>query len=255
MIGLILGTSEGKIILSELNKYTDDILISTATEYGGDLLKGYRYKVLNSQPLLYADLKKFLKENGVEVLVDATHPYAVQISNTSMRIADELGIEYIRFERQGVVKSIGENPSIVELDDYEDLAWALKDVEGPVLNTTGSRNIERILNLNLKNRIIHRVLPSLKVMQEVTDLGVTADNLICIKGPVSYDLNTAFLKEYGCSGLITKDSGAAGGTYEKIKAALDLGLKVFVIGRKTVKYGLTFNDIYKMCDYIREKYV
>ena len=39
MIGLILGTSEGKKLLSLINKYTEDIFVSTATEYGGELLK------------------------------------------------------------------------------------------------------------------------------------------------------------------------------------------------------------------------
>lgn len=39
MIGLILGTSEGKEILDLLNKFTDDILISTATQYNGEIGK------------------------------------------------------------------------------------------------------------------------------------------------------------------------------------------------------------------------
>ena len=46
MIGLILGTVEGKKILSLLNKFTEDIFVSTATEYGGELLKNYKYKIL-----------------------------------------------------------------------------------------------------------------------------------------------------------------------------------------------------------------
>ncbi len=42
MIALILGTSEGREILSLLNKFTDNILISTATAYGGEILKNYK---------------------------------------------------------------------------------------------------------------------------------------------------------------------------------------------------------------------
>ena len=42
MIGFILGTSEGKKILSLINKYTDEIAVSTATSYGGQLLKEYK---------------------------------------------------------------------------------------------------------------------------------------------------------------------------------------------------------------------
>lgn len=44
MIGFILGTSEGKKILSLMNNYTDNIAVSTATSYGGQLLQDFKIK-------------------------------------------------------------------------------------------------------------------------------------------------------------------------------------------------------------------
>lgn len=255
MIGLILGTSEGRNILSILNEYTDDILISTATEYGGELLKDFNYKILNDKPLLYEDLKKLIEDSGVNVLVDATHPYAIQISSTALKIAKEMKIEYIRYERKSTLDIFEKHPLIEEISSYEDLKEALETVEGTILNTTGSRNLKKILDLKIENRIVHRVLPSLKVMEEVFDLGVKVEDLIFIKGPISYELNKAFLKEYNCKGLITKDSGPQGGTYEKISAAIDLGIKVFVIERKSMDYGTVFNDEESLCEYICTKYI
>ena len=93
MIALIVGTSEGKVILSHLNKHTDNILVSTATTYGGELLVDYKYKILNDKPLVYEDLKALLEENGVNFLVDASHLYAIQISATAMKIAKEMNID------------------------------------------------------------------------------------------------------------------------------------------------------------------
>jgi precorrin-6A/cobalt-precorrin-6A reductase len=58
MIGLILGTSEGKRILSLLNKYTEDIFITTATAYGGELLKDYKYKILNTNHWIMTLLRR-----------------------------------------------------------------------------------------------------------------------------------------------------------------------------------------------------
>ena len=255
MIGLILGTSEGKTILSYLNKYTDDILISTATEYGGELLKNYKYKVLNDKPLVYEDLKELLEKYKIQLLVDASHPYAVHISETAIRLTEELDIDYIRYERKSTLKSLGKNTLIEEVESYEALGEALKDIEGNILNTTGSRNLDKLLKLNLSNRIIHRVLPSLKVMEEVLDLGVKVEDLILIKGPMSYELNKAFLKEYNCKALITKDSGPQGGTYEKIKAALDLGIKTFVVERKQMKYNIIFDEEEELVEYICKNYI
>ncbi len=62
MIALILGTSEGREILSLLNKFTDNILISTATAYGGEILKNYKYKKLNTKPLNKKRTFKYAKE-------------------------------------------------------------------------------------------------------------------------------------------------------------------------------------------------
>ncbi|MEG1256806.1 cobalt-precorrin-6A reductase [Clostridium sp.] len=250
MIGLIVGTSEGKVILSHLNKHTDNIVVSTATTYGGELLNNYKYKVLNDKPLVYEELKTLFKNNGVNILVDASHPYAVEISATAMKIAKELDIEYLRYERKSTLDNFPKNDLIVEVPSYEDLAEVLKNVDGCVLNTTGSRNIDKILDLNLENRVIHRVLPSLKVMKEVFDLGVKVEDLIFIKGPIGYELNKAFINEYDGKALITKDSGPQGGTYEKIKAAIDLGIKVIVVERKIMDYGKVFNFEDELCDYI-----
>ncbi len=254
MIALILGTSEGKVILSKLNEKTSDILVSTATTYGGELLKDYKYKVLNDKALTYEELKNLLVVNGVRVLVDASHPYALEISKTSMKIAKELNIEYLRYERESTLKEFPDNPLIIEIEDYTGLTEALKDVNGNILNTTGSRNLDKILGLNLPNRIIHRVLPSLKVMKECFNLGIKVEDLVFIKGPISYDFNCAFINEYGAEVLLTKDSGPQGGTYEKLKAAIDMGVKVIVIGRKTMEYGKVFNKEVDLVNYICEHY-
>lgn len=252
MIGLILGTSEGKTILSKLNETTSDILISTATTYGGELLKDYKYKILNDRALSYEELKNLLIDNKVDIIVDASHPYALEISKTSMSIASELNIEYVRYERESTLKDFPKNSQIIEIEDYTDLKQALGNETGNILNTTGSRNLDKILNLQLPNRIVHRVLPSIKVMEECFNLGIKVEDLIFIKGPISYQFNCAFIKEYQGKVLLTKDSGPQGGTYEKIKAALDMGLKVIVIGRRNMDYGKTFSREDELVQYVNK---
>ena len=62
MIGFILGTSEGREILKMINKYTDEVVVSTATEYGGKLLENFKLKHLNTKPLDEDGLKNLIKE-------------------------------------------------------------------------------------------------------------------------------------------------------------------------------------------------
>ncbi|MBU5485603.1 cobalt-precorrin-6A reductase [Clostridium sp. MSJ-11] len=236
MIGLISGTSEGKEILGLLNEYTDDIFVSTATEYGGELLKDYKYKILNNKPLNKEEMIETFSRNKINILIDATHPYAIDVSKNLIDVCKKLSVEYIRFERESVVDKFRKCKKVVLVEDYSELYEKLKDIDGNILNTTGSRNLDKILNLGVENRIIHRVLPSLKVMEECYSLGIKLDDLIAIKGPVNYDLNRAFIKNYNAKAIIMKDSGTEGGTEEKIKSALDEGIWVIIIDREKLNY-------------------
>ena len=251
MIGLISGTSEGKELLSNLNNYTDNILVSTATSYGGDLLRNYKYKYLNTTPLDKENMINLFKEKNVEVLIDATHPYALEVSKTAMEVCNNIGIEYIRFEREKVIEKFTEEEKVLVVESYEDLYSKLKKIDGTILNTTGSRNIEKILKLNLDNRIIHRVLPSLKVVKECFDLGVELHNIIAMKGPISYELNRAFIREYDAKVILLKDSGKEGGTEEKIRAAIDENIYVIVVDRKSLEYQNIFNDKKEVIKYLK----
>ncbi|AUM94820.1 TPA: cobalt-precorrin-6A reductase [Clostridium botulinum] len=250
MIALILGTSEGREILSLLNKFTDNILISTATAYGGEILKNYKYKKLNTKPLNKEELSNMLKENQVNILIDASHPYALEVTKNAREVSKDLNIKYVRYERPSSVEEFKKNKKVVFLEDYKDLNEALKNIKGNILNTSGSRNIDKILNLKLENRIIHRVLPSIKVLEDCFNLGVKVEDLMAIKGPISKELNKAFIKDYDAKALILKDSGPQGGTKEKILACLECDIYALVIRRKKINYEREFNNIENLIEYI-----
>jgi precorrin-6A/cobalt-precorrin-6A reductase len=254
MIALFLGTSEGKKILSLLNTFTEDIFISTATSYGGELLRNYKYKVLNTAPLDKVSLAKAFKENNIRVVVDGSHPYATEITKTLMDLCTEHNLDYIRYERPSVIDKFKNHKEVIRVYGYEQLLEVAKNIKGAILNTTGSRNIKKLMDLGMKNRIVHRVLPSIEVMVEYFSLGLAVEDIIAIKGPTSYDLNCSFIKEYEAKAIILKDSGVQGGTEEKLKAAIDLGITAFVIDRSVVTYENSFNNEDELVEYIKKTY-
>lgn len=251
MIGLILGTSEGKNILSRLNEFTEDIFVSTATAYGAELLKDYKYKVLNEKPLDFNGLIEVIKDHNIKILIDASHPYALEITKNAMESCKTQGIQYIRYERPKVTEEFKENKNVIMVEDYDSLCPHLEKIEGTILNTTGSRNIDKIISFNLKNRIIHRVLPSVKVLEEILSQGIKTEDIVAMKGPVGYELNCGFIKEYQAKAIIMKDSGVQGGTDHKIKAAIDNNIPAFIIGRKEVEYSEVFSSELELIEYIR----
>lgn len=250
MIGLIVGTSEGKNILSGLNEFTEDIFISTATAYGAELLKDYKYKIFNEKPLDVSGLKEVIQFHGIKILIDASHPYALEITKNAMEACKSCGVQYVRYERPSVVEKFKDNKNVIIVEDYDSLYLHLKKVEGNILNTTGSRNIDKIKNFNLNNRVIHRVLPSLKVLEEVLELGIMVEDIVAMKGPVGYELNCGFIKEYNAKAILMKDSGVQGGTDHKIKAAIANNILAFIIGRKPMSYSEVFYNEQELIKYI-----
>jgi precorrin-6A/cobalt-precorrin-6A reductase len=195
---------------------------------------------------------KLFKEKKVEVLIDASHPYALEVSKNAMEVCNCIGIEYIRFEREKIIEKFLGEEKILVVENYEDLYSKLKYIKGNILNTTGSRNMDKIIKLNLENRIIHRVLPSLKVIKECFDLGVELHNIIAIKGPITYDLNRAFIREYNAKAILLKDSGKEGGTEEKIRAAIDENIYAIVVDRKSLDYKNKFNNKEEVIKYLKK---
>lgn len=258
MIGLILGTSEGKDIVEGLNKFTDNILISTATAYGGELFKDCKYKFLNARALNLSQLKEMFLKNNIKVLVDASHPYALDISCNCEKLCKELNILYLRYERPSVCDKYRNKDKIIFTCDYEELInkiRSIKELKGTILNTTGSKNIDKFISADISNRIVHRVLPSIEVIKKCFQLGVNTEDIIAIKGPIGYELNLGFIEQYNAEGIVLKDSGIQGGTEEKIKAALHKGIYIFIIERKKKAYKNVFYDQEKLVKYIKDKVI
>lgn len=251
MIGLMVGTSEGKNIISKLNEFTDDLFISTATKYGAELLECYKYKILNSSPLDLDKLIKVIKENNINIFVDASHPYALEASKNLFKACKECNIKYARYERPSVIDKYNYYQKLIKVNNYEELYDYIKNIKGNILNTTGSKNISKIINLNLENRIIHRILPAKKGINECIDLGIKIEDIIAIKGPISYELNSAFIDEFNAKAILMKDSGVEGGTVEKIKAAIDKNIYALVIKRQELKLDNVFNNIDDLVKYIK----
>lgn len=241
MIGFILGTSEGKKILSLINKYTDEIAVSTATSYGGQLLEEYKIKDLNTKPLNKEEMIMWIKKNKLNILVDGSHPYAAEVTKNAMECAKELHIKYVRYERLGVLEQIT-GDDIIRVKDYDEAIKHIKTLNGNVLNTTGGNNVTKFIDLDFDYRIIHRILPSPNVLSKLVDSGIKIKDIIAIQGPITYELEKAFIKQFDIKAILTKDSGIQGGVLEKFKAARDSNIKTIVIEKTKFNYEVEFND-------------
>ncbi len=262
MILLLAGTGDGRLLLADLKKDGYRVIAAAATPYGGELLEtsaavdgplpeppfrqslrlGEAATRIIARPLDKNEMLALIKSEGISVLVDATHPFARRASENAISACREADIHYIRFERER--GQIPEHPLIHRCRDFHQAAQAASAFGEVIFLTTGSKTLELFLEAARKKgkRVVARVLPEPGVIARCFALGLRPPDIIAMQGPFSYRLNKALLENYQATVLVTKDSGLAGGTDAKIRAALDLGIPVVLIERPAVEYGMVVHD-------------
>ncbi|WP_077368948.1 precorrin-6A reductase [Anaerosalibacter sp. Marseille-P3206] len=224
MIWIIGGTSEARKLVTRLDDI-DDFVVTSATEGSREFIKSDRMIVgrMNKVEMLH-----FVEEHKISLIVDLTHPYAKIVSANAKEVSKIKNIRYIRYERaKSKISS-----DAVYLDSLEECIEYLKNIKGTVFFTTGSKNIVDFEKIRGENRYIYRVLPALDSIEECKKNNVKMKDIVAVLGPFSYKLNKAMFSEYKSNYVVMKDSGKGGGTEEKIRACVELGITAIVIGRE-----------------------
>ena len=239
------GTSEGRELSNELAKAGAEVLVSVASDYGAEE-QGTAEGVTVAQGV--RDEEEIYKMiSGADMVVDATHPFAVIVTDNIRSAAEKAGVERLRLLRD-------ESPADGEADiryaaDPRGAARIAGESGGRVLLTTGSKDLGIYAEALDPELLYPRVLPLVSSIEACEEAGIPHRNIIAVQGPFSEELNKAVIRDYRIDVMITKDSGAAGGFPEKIRAARECRIPVIVIARPEEE-GLSFDAILAVC---REK--
>lgn len=241
MILVLGGTSDSIHICNKLNDMNLSYIVSVTTEYGRDIAKKATENVFLGK-LTVDDMVSLIKEKRINQIIDATHPYATVVSSNAIECSKISNINYVRFERESLIKQIDyENKYIVE--NIEQACKIANEKGNNIFIGTGSKNLDKYVQLIKDKNLIARVLPTSEVIKSCEELGLNADNIIAMKGPFSEEINIATYKQYNIDLLITKESGVAGGFLEKINACKALNIPVIIIRRKQINYPNVINYI------------
>lgn len=221
------GTTEGRRLSEILSKEKIKHTLCVATKYGEEVLESTPYLNVNCERMDEKEMREFLIKNEFAACFDATHPYAKEVTANIKEASAETGILYFRIRRDISGK---EASNLCFFDDVKSAAYALKECEGNILLTTGSKELPLFAEEGLKDRIYARVIPGEESIRICEECGIKGSHIIAMQGPFSQGLNEALIDEYNISVMVTKQSGNVGGYDEKIKAALSRGINVFVIG-------------------------
>ena len=232
------GTTEGREAALMLARTGISVTAFTATDYGHEVLDGAADGLQNlaveSGRLSEEQIRELLMGEAPDTLViDATHPYAAQVTANIRRACMDAQKRYIRIVRKSTFA--GEPAGVTVLADAQALCeWANREenIKKKILLTTGSKDLMIYTAIDsYRDRVWPRILPDMDSLRIATELGYKKSNIICMQGPFSTEMNIAMIKSVGAQVLVTKDTGATGGFDSKLEAALSSGIEAVVIGR------------------------
>ena len=166
----------------------------------------------------------FCQEHDIRLIVDAAHPFAVNLHRNVIDLAEQIGEPVIRYDR-------------IYPPHDEDLVWC-KDYEDAI-RQLGAHGVHRLLALTGVNTIAKlrdywqeyecwfRILNRDESLAGAQKAGFPADHLVYYEK----DDTASLIERLRPQAIITKESGASGGFDEKVEAARQAGVKVFVVKR------------------------
>lgn len=233
------GTTEGYALCEFLAENRVSVYACAATEYGGSLLQENEFLHVSAGRLKTEDMEELFRKENPEIVLDATHPYAAEVTKNIRTACESAGVLY-----QRILRPEGEkNSEAIYVESTEEAAAFLSGTEGNIFLTTGSKELTKFTGIpDYKERLFARVLSIPSVIRSCAELGIEGKHLIGMQGPFSAEINEAMLRQFQCSYLVTKDTGLAGGFPEKMEACQRCGVTPVIIGRPLKEEGLSLQD-------------
>ena len=227
---IFAGTTEGRELAEHLADAGVRCTVSVATEYGAQILGPGKGRSVLQGRLTEEQMEFLIREEGYTCVVDATHPFATEVSAQIRKACEETKVPYLRLARD----TEGELPDggfgIYEAASMQEAAKILRGIPGNLFLTTGSKDLPLLAEeIGEPERLYVRVLPSVESLRICMECGIPAGHLIAMQGPFTQELNVDILLQTGARAVLTKESGKVGGFDEKVAAAKEVGIPVVVV--------------------------
>jgi precorrin-6A/cobalt-precorrin-6A reductase len=163
-----------------------------------------------------------LLRERVEAVIDATHPFAAQMSRHAAEACGRLGLPHIVLTRAPWAQREGDR--WIEVEDATGAAAALGAAPRRVFLTVGRLSVPAFA-VSPRHRYLIRTIEAPRGLEALPD-----HRLILARPPFALADEERLMREEGIEILVSKNSGGAA-SYAKIEAARELGLRVVMVRR------------------------
>ena len=172
-----------------------------------------------------AGLADYITENGISHVVDATHPFAAQMSTTAVAACAQTGTNLIALTRPKWQAEAGDNWTLVA-----DIDAAVAALDGPPKNV--------MLAIGRMHLDAFAPQPQHKYLLRLVDapdgeVPLPNRTIIVDQGPFSVENDTALMRDHGIEIIVSKNAGGKGAR-AKIDAARALNLPIIMIDRPAI---------------------
>ncbi|WP_298612691.1 cobalt-precorrin-5B (C(1))-methyltransferase CbiD [uncultured Odoribacter sp.] len=225
MILVFGGTTEGRIVLQLLDGAGKKYYYST---------KGERQRVESHSAerltggMDATGIVSFCREKGIGLLVDAAHPFAVQLRENIRQAAMELDIPVIRYERTYPPR----DTSFVWCESWAEIIAFLRSRNiGNLLALTGVQTIPRLEAYWRQHNCWFRVWGREQSLPLAEKYNFPVDRLLYYEEGEEVG---KLIERIRPDAVLTKESGTSGFFEEKVRAAVAKGIPVIVLKRPLI---------------------
>ena len=224
MILVFGGTTEGRIAAEVCDEAGKKFFYSTKGDRQNiETHNGVRLTGAMSA----AQLKDFCTANGIKCIINAAHPFAENL-HEAVRLS---GVPVIRLQREFARPIDG----VVYCSGYNEAAKAIEAANVKhLLALSGVNTVAKLEEYWKRHRTTFRILDREESIRLCADAGFPAENVIFYNNdnhlPTKDEEKKTMLR-LDCDAILTKESGNTGGFEAKVRAALEIGIKVFVVKR------------------------
>ena len=170
-------------------------------------------------------MQTFCREHDIRLMVDAAHPFALQLHKTIAQISEKQNIPVIRYERIYPPR----DSDITWIDDYSQIPTDIHSL----LATTGVQSISKLKYLEAEGiKVSYRILNRESSIHLAHQQGAT-DEQLCFYPQMAE-----------AESVLMKESGESGGFSEKIAEAKEKGMRIFALKRPELSFRHCVNGPY-----------
>ncbi len=234
---LLGGTTEASLLARSLATKNVDAIFS----YAG------RTETPVAQPLPtriggfggIAGLVAYLKANAISHVVDATHPFAAQMSRNAIVACAEAGVPLLAFER--APWQAAEGDTWICLDSIEAAVAALPEAAARVFLAIGKQNLAPFAAKPQHHYLLRLVDPA---PPPLSDCAIVVD-----RGPFSVENDIALMTQHKITHIVAKNAGGTGAR-AKLDAARALQIPVILIDRPSLPERKVADEVAKVLQWL-----